>query len=252
MSVPLSTLCDWLEGTLGSAASGDYPNAHNGLQVSNRGGVRKIAAAVDASHESIQAAISEKAQLLLVHHGLFWQPIHPLVGRRYELIASMIDADLALFSSHLPLDRHAEFGNNRLLADGLGFAGGTPFLEAMGAPIGLMFETDITREELAARLARLLGALPITIFHGPARVRRLGIVSGGAGSNLEEIAAFGIDTFMTGEGPHWTYSLAQQLSMNVMYGGHYLTETFGVKALGKALAEAHGLPYCFLDFPSGL
>lgn len=241
--------CDTL---LRTAAIGDYDGAANGLQVENSGQVTRIAATVDASLATVKLAIKAKADLLIVHHGLFWSPSHPWTGKKYELLRALLDHNIAVYSSHLPLDAHPKLGNNAQLAAALGFKKLRPFFPSHGQPIGLETTANISREELASRLAHATGAEPRLIPGGAKICRRIGIVTGGAGGDLKTAAAAGVDTFITGEGPHWTYALAEELGLNVLYGGHYATETFGVKALAAQLSQKFRVPWTFLDHPTGL
>ena len=230
----------------------DWEGAVNGLQVSNSGRVTRIAAAVDASLATVKLAVDAGADLLVVHHGLFWAPTVPWTGKRRELLKLLIEKNLALYSSHLPLDAHAKLGNNAQLCAALGLKRLRPFFECKGRPIGWQAKTDITRDELARRLARVLGGAPTVLAGGPTRCRRIGVVTGGAGAELKQAAAEGVDTFITGEGPHWTFAVAEELGLNVFYGGHYATETFGVKALAAHVSERFRVPRVFLDHPTGL
>lgn len=248
-SAPLADLAAHLDALLDLAAFEDYPGAFNGLQVENGGGVRRLAAAVDAHVGTLEAAVAAGADLLLVHHGLFWGPMAPLTGAAYRKAKLCLDHGLAVYAAHLPLDAHPELGNTAGLAKALGLEGGEPWFEAKGRAVGRRFEVDLDRGELAARLEAATGRATV-LAGGPARVRSLGLVTGGAGGDVA--AARGVDTFLTGEGPHWTYGLALELGMNVLYGGHYATETFGVKAVAAHLSARFGLPWEFLDDPSGL
>ncbi|MGV3773794.1 MAG: Nif3-like dinuclear metal center hexameric protein [Verrucomicrobiales bacterium] len=230
----------------------DWPGAVNGLQVENNGNVTKIAAAVDATLATVKMAVEAGADLLLVHHGLFWSPTHPWVGKKYELIQQLVNNNLAVYSSHLPLDAHPRFGNNVLLARALGLKNFQPFFQEKGQPLGVQAIAKLAREDLADRLGEVLGAEPIMIPGGPTVCKKIGIVTGGAGEQLKTAAAEGVDTFITGEGKHWTYALAEELGINVFYGGHYATETFGVKALAQHLALKFRVEWAFLDHPTGL
>ena len=241
--------CDRL---LRTAETGDYPGAANGLQMENSGTVTKIAAAVDASLATIRLAIAARADLLLVHHGLFWTPAHPWTGKKYELIRLLTGNNLAVYSSHLPLDAHPTLGNNAQLCLALGLQNPKPFFFSHGQNIGLLVRQSVSRKELGRRLARATGAEPKIIPGGGETCRLIGVVTGGAGAELKQAADEGADTFITGEGPHWTFALAEELGMNVYYGGHYATETFGVKALAAALSKKFRLPWEFLDHPTGL
>ncbi len=233
----------------------DYPPAHNGLQLQNRSGkVRRIAAAVDSHLGIIEKAVVAQADLLIVHHGIFWNPPIPLTGVGYEKITKALDGGLAIYGAHLPLDAHPTLGNNALLAKLLGLKKPQPFLPYQGVPIGMKFAVQRQRDALVAQLAKGL-RIPVRDIHvmpfGPTQVRNLGICSGG--SSVEKAAAEGVDTFITGEGPQHTYGLARELGMNLIYAGHYQTETLGVRALAERLAKKYKLPSPkFIDEPTGL
>ncbi|MEY2508958.1 MAG: hypothetical protein QOH01_3287 [Verrucomicrobiota bacterium] len=230
----------------------DWPNALNGLQVENSGAVTKIGAAVDASARSINAAIERGVNFLVVHHGLFWPGLQAISGGRRRLFEQIFRSDLALYSAHLPLDVHSVLGNNAQLAASLGFEQTEPFFEAKGQRIGLRLETQLSRDELATRLEQSLGG-PVRIFAtGPERTKSIGLITGGAGSEIYAVAREGIDTFVTGEAPHWAAVAAEELEINLLLGGHYATETFGVKALAAHLSERFSLPWEFVDSPTGL
>jgi len=250
--VPLATLVGHCDRILCTSQTGDYDGAVNGLQVENSGTVTKMAATVDASLATVKLAIAAKADLLIVHHGLFWSKTHPWTGKRRELLGLLIENNVAVYSSHLPLDAHPQLGNNAQLAAALGLKKMKPFFFSHGQNIGLKTSTKISRAELAKRLERATGAKPKLISGGSEICQRIGIVTGGAGGELMQAAAEGVDTFITGEGPHWTYALAEELGLNVFYGGHYATETFGVKALAAELAKKFKLPWEFLNHPTGL
>jgi dinuclear metal center YbgI/SA1388 family protein len=236
---------------LRTGAVEDYPGAANGLQVENRGCVSRIAAAVDASLATVGLAAASGADLLLVHHGLFWGATHPWTGKRYELLRRLLESDLAVYSSHLPLDLHPRLGNNARLCALLGLRKLRPFFFDHGKHIGFQASAAVARKELATRLGRATGTEPLLIPGGPETCRRIGVVTGGGGSELAKAAAE-VDTFVTGEGPHWTYALAEELGVNVLYGGHYATETFGVKALAAHLSARFKIPWEFIDHPTGL
>jgi dinuclear metal center YbgI/SA1388 family protein len=231
---------------------GDYDGAVNGLQVENRGLVGKIGAAVDASLATIKLAAAARVDLLIVHHGLFWTARQPWTRKNYQLIQWVIENDLAIYSSHLPLDAHPRFGNNAQLCKAIGLTRLEPFFHSHGQTIGFKSETTLSRAELRARLERATGTKSILIPAGPDICRSVGVVTGGAGEELKAAANEGIDTFITGEGPHWTFALAEEFGLNVLYGGHYATETFGVKALAAHLGKKFKVPWEFLDYPTGL
>lgn len=248
----LASIVKYCDRTLRTDEFTDWPGAVNGLQVANNGSVSKIAAAVDGTLATVQRAIALGADLLIVHHGLFWSPSHPWTGRRYELIKLLIENNLAVYSSHLPLDAHPRIGNNAQLGRALGLKQPKPFFLEKGQNIGLRYEGAIRRDELQKRLAMVLKAEPRLIPGGPDTCRSIGIVTGGAGDELKKAHEEGVDTFITGEGRHWTFALGEELGLNVFYGGHYATETFGVKALSALLSEKFELPWEFIDYPTGL
>jgi len=230
----------------------DFDGAVNGLQVANSGKVTRIAATVDASLATVKLAIAAKADLLVVHHGLFWSTSHPWTGKKYELLGLLLDHDLAIYSSHLPLDAHPKLGNNVQLCAALRLKKLRLFFLSHGQCIGWQTHGNISRTDLTKRLTRVLGTQPLLIPGGSMICHRIGVVTGGAGGELMQAAEKGVDTFITGEGPHWTYALAEELGVNVFYGGHYATETFGVKALASHLSRRFNVPWTFLDHPTGL
>jgi len=251
-AVALDHLVHFCDRMFQPQALPDWEGAHNGLQVENLGSVHKIAAAVDARRATVEAAIQANANLLLVHHGLFWGKTTPWTEHRYQLIRLLLQHDLAVYSLHLPLDEHPRLGNNAQLCRALEFRKLRPFFTAHGRKIGFKTSTSIRRDALVRRLEKATGVRPHLLPGGPRICRHIGVVSGGAGAEIKEAAAENIDTFITGEGPHWTHALADDLGLNVLYGGHYATETFGVKALAETLAQRFRLPWVFLDHPTGL
>jgi dinuclear metal center YbgI/SA1388 family protein len=248
----LASIVRFCDQTLRTAEFADWNGAVNGLQVENSGTVSRIAAAVDGSLATVRKAIERGADLMVVHHGLFWSPSHPWTGKRYELIRLLIEKEVAVYSSHLPLDAHPRIGNNALLAKALGLKQLKPFFTSKGQMIGLKAHQRISRAEIERRLAAAVGAPPKVIPGGPETCLNIGIVTGGAGDEVKQAHEEGVDTFITGEGRHWTYALAEELGMNMFYGGHYATETFGVKALAALLSKRFGLPWEFIDHPTGL
>jgi dinuclear metal center YbgI/SA1388 family protein len=230
----------------------DYPGAVNGLQLENRGTVSKIGAAVDASSRTIEMAISQAIDLLVVHHGIFWGGVSPVTGPVYRRLAKAMEADLAIYSVHLPLDLHPEIGNNVLFAEALGLTPVSPFWFVKGRAQGYLSTVELELSEIVSRTEQALGRKIWFCPAGPSHTRRIGIVTGGAGSHLAEVAAERVDTFITGEGPHHTFVLAEELGINLLYGGHYATETFGIKRLAERLAKRFSLRWAFLDHPSEL
>ena len=238
---------------LQTAAVPDYPNAINGLQLENaKGEVTKIAAAVDAHLPVVKQAVARGCDLLIVHHGLFWSGAQPVTGASFEKMKLAVENNLAIFSAHLPLDGHLEIGNSILLGKALALdAAWSPFFPFKSFNIGVRASVNVSRDELVTQFEKAIGGKTHVCAGGPATVREIGIVTGGAGSEVAAMKALGIDTFITGEGPHWSYTLAEELGVNVFYGGHYATETFGVKALAQHLSEKFSLSWEFIDHPTG-
>ncbi len=243
----LTPLVDWLDRTLNTANIEDYPNALNGLQLENSGRVTRVAAAVDAAETVIEQALASGADLLIVHHGLFWGGNRPVTGAMYRKLKSALAADLAIYSSHLPLDAHSKLGNNALLSAAVGLKSTKSF-----AKFGIGGSVNTTLQTLVDRLETVVRGPVHVAPGGPERIRRIAVVSGAGGTLVEQAAAEGYDTLVTGEGPHHTFAAAEEARINLIYAGHYATETFGVKALAAAIEKSHGLPWQFIDYPSGL
>ncbi len=272
-TVPLQDIARYLDGYLHIAEVADEANAVNGLQVENgSGSIGRIVAAVDASLETIAGVVEEdgadgrtggqadrrtdgqtdSGTLLLVHHGLFWDGNQPATGRRYRRLRALFDHDIALYSAHIPLDVHPEVGNNAVLARGLGLVGAEPFATYRGSPLGAAGVLELSRRELVRRLEEQLGGAVKLIPGGPEQTRRVGIITGGAGTMIGSAHAAGLDTFITGEGPHHTYHDAMELGINVIHAGHYATEQVGVRALAHHLSERFEVPWTFHHHPTGL
>jgi dinuclear metal center YbgI/SA1388 family protein len=249
---PLADLVSHLDRDLRVAEIPDYPGAVNGLQLANQGEIRRIVAAVDASLPVIEAAAAGGPGLLLVHHGMFWQGVQPVTGAFYRKLKVAMDAGLAVYSAHLPLDIHSEWGNNILLAQSIGLIDPQPFFEWKGIHLGLRGGWRGSRAELTDALEKAVGGRVHVCPGGPENVSSIGLVTGGAGSEVAKAAAAGVDTFISGEGPHWSHPLALELGVNLLLGGHYATETFGVRALAAVLGTRFGVPWSFIDQPSGL
>jgi dinuclear metal center YbgI/SA1388 family protein len=230
----------------------DWPNALNGLQIENSGKVTKIGAAVDVSTRVLAAAAKKNVDLLIVHHGLFWPGLQTVTGSLRRQLKLAFENDIALYSAHLPLDIHAKVGNNAQLAAALGLKSTKRFLKEKGRSLGLKAKTSVSRAALTRKLKTVLRG-PVKSFNfGSATTKRVGIVTGAAGSEIYRVAEEKIDTFITGEAPHWAAVAAEELGMNLLLGGHYATETFGVKALAEHLSQRFTLLCEFLNFPTGL
>jgi dinuclear metal center YbgI/SA1388 family protein len=257
-AVALADVAAYLDDYLRVREVPDYDGALNGLQVENSGTIDRIVAAVDASQATIDGvAALGGSPLLLVHHGLFFDGNLPVTGRRFRRLRALLTHDVAVYASHLPLDAHPEVGNNAVLARLLGLELQGSFGSHRGKPIGvwgLAPPSLGSRDALSARLQSVLGlaTAPRVIAGGPSRVERVGIVTGGAGTMVKEARDAGLDTFVTGEGPHHTYFDATEFGVNVFHAGHYATETVGVRALAEHLGTRFGLPHAFHDHPTGM
>ncbi len=214
----------------------DFPGARNGLQIENSGRVRKVGAAVDAGLVPFQKAIEAGIDLLIVHHGIYWDPPTPITGRHYRKLKLALDHDLAVYSAHLPLDLHPEIGNNAIVARKLGLAKSGSFLEHTGEAIGLLTEGGLPREELSDRLRRQYPNRVREILKGPALPQKIAILTGSGTSAIEPMVAAGADTLITGELKQHCHNFAEENALNLFICGHYATETHGVEALAEEVA----------------
>lgn len=248
----LTDITNFLDTELSINSTPDYPQALNGLQLENSGTISKVAAAVDASLPVFQKAIAAKADLLLVHHGMFWQGAQKITGATYQKLKLAMDSGMAVYSAHIPLDIHPTWGNNIQLAQAIGMMETETFFDWKGIKLGVYQTMDIHRDELVKLVSKAVGDHAHLCPGGSETVGKVGIITGGAGSEVAAMAEIGINTFISGEGPHWSYPLAEELGINVIYAGHYSTETFGVKALATELSQKWGLNYEFIHHPTGL
>lgn len=250
----LESLLQYLDGYLRVAAHPDYPHALNGLQVGGPEEVHHVVAAVDASEASISDAVARGADLILVHHGLFWGGLRPITGRLLRRIQPLLAAEVALYSSHLPLDSHPEVGNNALLGQAMGLTLDGRFASYHEVPVGWHghFHDELAITELVARAETAIGGPVRIVPGGPSRIRRVGVVTGSGADALEEASRLGLDALVTGECSHHHFFDAMELGVHLVLGGHYATETFGVKALAAHVAERFGLTWDFIDRPTGL
>jgi dinuclear metal center YbgI/SA1388 family protein len=252
MPAALSEIIEELEELLGPERFEDY--CPNGLQVPGRAEVARIATGVSAHVELFELAAAERADLLLVHHGLFWGPgpgpIDAALKRRLQIL---FEAEISLVAYHLPLDAHPELGNNALLGQALGAEDHRPFALHHGEPIGVLAELPgegLPSEELFARVRDVTSREPLVFDAGPARVSRLAIVSGAGADYLAEAAAAGAEALVTGEPAERSMAQAREAGLHFIAAGHYATETFGVRRLGEHLAERFELSHTFLDIPN--
>ena len=231
---------------------GDWDNALNGLQIENSGQVTRIGAAVDVSTRVLTEAAKQDVDLLIVHHGLFWPGLQPIQGALRRQLWLAFENDIALYGAHLPLDIHPKVGNNAQLAAALGLRSTQPFLEEKGQPVGLKIRASLPRSELVRKLQKALNGRVKVFGFGPKQTRAIGVVTGAAGSEIYRVADEEIDTFITGEAPHWAAVAADEVGVNLLLGGHYATEVFGVRALAAHLSKRFRVPWEFIDSPTGL
>lgn len=236
----------------------DYALALNGLQVDNTSAIHRIAAAVDCSQKTIRGALDVGANLLVVHHGLFWGGLQPLTGAHLERVRLLLAHDIALYSAHLPLDAHETMGNSFLLARELGLAPNGGFARYQNIFCGVQGTADMATADLVSRcgaFSRAHGGQAVASAAAPARRTRRWAVVTGAGINadtMREAVDLGVDTIITGEGPHWSAVDAEEKGLVIIYAGHYATETPGVRALAEWLASRAGVPWSFVEAPTGL
>lgn len=255
--VALDEIVALLDAELQVSSVGDYSGAVNGLQFANSGRVFSVATAVDISTRAIDAAAAAGASLLIVHHGLFWSGVQPVVGRVYERYRKLMQHDIAVYASHLPLDAHEGLGNNVRLAQALGLAPAGRFARFKTVDIGVQGKTNESTSDIVQRVAAFVaqydGVVRTSVPVQGRRTRKWGICTGGGASSetIAEALHQGIDTIIVGEGPHHTTVDAIEHDLCVVYAGHYATETLGVQALGAFLETRFGLPWSFLNLPTG-
>ncbi|MFP4484040.1 MAG: Nif3-like dinuclear metal center hexameric protein [Spirochaetaceae bacterium] len=227
----------------------------NGVQVGRSDtAVEKVAFAVDACLETFERARETGAQTLVVHHGLFWGTEQALTGHHYTRVKYLMEHDMALYAVHLPLDQHPDVGNNIQMARALELEKVEAFGEFRGAAIGYRGKLPdaLTLEEIVTKLFGSADNVIQSLPFGPERIRRIGIVSGGAPGSVHEAIRKGLDCFITGDASHTIYHAALEEGISVIFGGHYNTETWGIAALAGRLAEDTGLETTFIDVPTGL
>ena len=248
----LRGIVDYTNDFLRICEIGDWDNALNGLQIENSGDVTKIGASVDASTRVLAVAAKQNVDLVMVHHGLFWQGLQPVTGALRRQLELAFENNIALYSAHLPLDLHSQVGNNAQLAAALGLTSIQPFFEEKGQLIGVKARVSLPRDEVDRKLQKALTGPVKAFMFGPKKTGTIGIITGGAGSEIYKLAQEGIDTFITGEAPHWAAVAADELGVNLLLGGHYATEVFGVKALAAHLSKRFKIPWAFIDCPTGM
>jgi dinuclear metal center YbgI/SA1388 family protein len=248
----------FMDELLETKTTPDYPTALNGLQLENRSEISGITAAVDFSTRAIEGAIAARANLLVVHHGMFWDTPSPISGSSYRRLRLLIENDIAVYSSHLPLDRHPTLGNNVLLAKQLGLEPNAVFAEFQGIFIGVCGQSEINTATLVERardFAKNHGTAVRTTPLGKNRKTKRWAICTGAGAaadTLKEARDMEIDTLIVGEGPHWTAVYGEENELAIIYAGHYATETLGVRALAEHLADRYSISSSFVSAPTGL
>jgi dinuclear metal center YbgI/SA1388 family protein len=249
---PLNDIIKELAGLLQPERFQDY--CPNGLQVPGRSEVKRIATGVSANVELFKLAAAHRADLLLVHHGIFWGSGPPVLDaalkRRLQIL---FDADISLAAYHLPLDAHPEIGNNALIARALGGSELTPFARHHGEPIGCLADFDgagLSAADLFGRIGKITAREPLVFDYGPRQIRRLGIVTGAGSNYLADAVAVGADAFLTGEPSERVMAQAQEAGIHFVAAGHYATETLGIQRLGEHLASNFALDHVFLDVPN--
>lgn len=242
-------LVNYLDSYLQIPAIADY--GPQGLQVeANKKNIRQIALAVDTSPAAIRAAARWPADLLLVHHGILWRSVERIAGPLGQRVRLLLENGIHLYAAHLALDAHPMVGNNAVLARRLNMEIEDWWCEVMGTPIGVIGTMDRSLQSLVAQVDDLLQTKARVLQHGPSQVHKLAIVSGFGADRVAEAQAVGADTLLTGETSHANYWAAADFGMNLIFAGHYATETVGVQALGQHLAGQFGLSVHFFDFPT--
>ena len=216
--------------------------------------VSKIAFAVDACAESFRRAASEGADMLFVHHGLFWGRPIAVDGDHYARVKTLMDNDIILYAAHLPLDQHPVFGNNAGICSSLGIEEPEPFGDFRGFKIGFKGELpgplniDQVLDALGLDRRRALSVLPF----GPEKIRTVAVISGGGTDDVYEAMADSVDLYITGDAAHQIYHPCLERGINLICGGHYHTETWGVRLLSEKVSDELGLETVFIDVPTGL
>jgi dinuclear metal center YbgI/SA1388 family protein len=242
----------FLDELLEAASFSDY--GPNGLQVPGSEDVSLVVTGVSAHLELFERAAAEGAQMVLCHHGILWgsAPLAVTDAMRRRLQA-LFEADMSLAAYHLPLDAHPQVGNNALICAALGLELAEPLGERHGRSIGFVGRSSegIPLEELIERCRAAFGGRePLVLEGGPAVVRSIGVISGGAASSLADAAALGLDAFLTGEPSEPSMADAREAGLHFIAAGHYATETFGIRRLGELLAERFGVEHRFIEVPN--
>jgi dinuclear metal center YbgI/SA1388 family protein len=252
MKKPLDALVSLLDATLNNAAFRDA--SHNGLQIANDGTVTRVVAGVDASLRLLQEAAARGADCVVCHHGLSWgDSLARITGLNHRLVSFAIRHNIAVYASHLPLDAHPRHGNNAQLCKALGLSGLKPAFTYHGQTIGFTAASaePLPFDAFCDRVRKAVNPDLRALAFGAKRVRTVGVVSGGASDMIDQAVALGLDVYLTGEPSLQGYTLAENLGQNVLFAGHYATETFGVRALAALIERRLKIPAEFADFKIG-
>lgn len=254
MPVTLHEIVSFLDETLRIDTVKDYPAAFNGLQIENNGIVTQVAVAVDATRHTLEKAIESGADLLIAHHGIFWGGMQPITGWRKKTVETAFRGNLAVYAAHLPLDMHPALGNNAQMARLLNLRNTASEIECFGENIGIAGDFDGTLGELKHAYEHILeSSVSGVMSDSPdTPAGRIVICSGSSAGEIYKLNDKGYRTYLTGETCHWAFGTAEDMGMNLMFGGHYATETFGVRAVGHLLREKFCLPHSFIHHPTGV
>lgn len=242
-------IVSYLDDLLDSPGFPDY--GPNGLQVPGAREVTGVVTGVSATRELFEIALERGAQLVLVHHGIFWGDAGALSEMQAGRLRALLANDLSLVAYHLPLDAHAEVGNNALLIEDLGMTVAEPLGDYKGRAIGFVAETGgISGEQLKWRIHEQLGREPLHLAYGPERIDRVGVIAGSAPDYLEAAVAAGCQAFITGEPAERVNSAAKELGAHFYAAGHHATEKLGIQRLGALVAAEFGVAHEFVDIPN--
>ncbi len=244
-------LVEYLNDRLGITQVEDA--SMNGLQVQGNPQVSRVGLATDAALKVYEQAAELGCKMIVAHHGIIWGGgIRSVTGRDYEHIKFLLEHGISLYAAHLPLDAHPELGNNAVLARLVGLENREPFGDYHGVTLGFAGDlpAPMTLDELSASWRAEIGGEALALPFGPQYIKTIAIVSGGGSTALPQAIAGGVDCFVTGEGRHEDHHLALEGKINVLYLGHYHSETVGVKAVGKELAEHFDIKTVFIDEPT--
>lgn len=250
--IQLDKLIPYLDAELCLAEFTEDESA-NGLQIEGRATIRKVGLAVDACEYVFRKAAEKEIDFLFVHHGLIWGGLKAVSGVVRHRIKALLDSEISLYACHLPLDWHPKYGNNSELLRLLSIRKMGEFGKYHGKNISYWGRTtkEVSLDEFTGKIDKALGTRSSAISFNK-KVRNIGVVSGGGWFAINEAEKYGIDTFLTGEPSHSAYTLAEEMKVNLVFAGHYATETLGVKAVGEALKKRFGLDVEFIDHPTGL